>query len=100
MEVDPGTKFAVFMSAASHTAIRDCPKNENSRGGIFGHDHEELWPGKADRHEETPNSTTNSSVPVAATASGVLSGTSITAIAVGVSHSLALCADGTMYNKR
>ena len=42
------------MSAASPTAIRFCPKIENSRGGVSGHDHGELWPEKAIRQEETP----------------------------------------------
>lgn len=41
-------------------------------------------------------STTNSSVPVAVTASGVLAGKTIVATANGSAHSLALCADGTL----
>ncbi|MCX6874714.1 MAG: cadherin-like beta sandwich domain-containing protein [Verrucomicrobia bacterium] len=42
------------------------------------------------------NSSTNSSVPVAATSSGILSGKTVTNIAAGDSHSLALCSDGTV----
>jgi alpha-tubulin suppressor-like RCC1 family protein len=40
--------------------------------------------------------TTNTSLPVAVTNSGVLAGRTITALARGDSHSLALCADGTL----
>jgi len=43
--------------------------------------------------EGTANS---SSVPVAVTASGVLSGKTILSVSVGSSHSLALCSDGTV----
>ncbi|MEI6604533.1 MAG: cadherin-like beta sandwich domain-containing protein [Verrucomicrobiota bacterium] len=42
------------------------------------------------------NSTTNSSVPVAVTQTGVLASKTVLAIAAGDSHSLALCADGTL----
>ncbi|MCX6875988.1 MAG: cadherin-like beta sandwich domain-containing protein [Verrucomicrobia bacterium] len=42
------------------------------------------------------NTTTNSTVPVAVTQSGVLAGKTVTAIAGGGYHSLALCADGTL----
>jgi alpha-tubulin suppressor-like RCC1 family protein len=42
------------------------------------------------------NTTTNSNVPVAVTSSGVLSGKTILSISAGNSHSLALCADGTV----
>ena len=42
------------------------------------------------------NSTTNSSVPVAVTLTGVLAGRTVTTIAAGGSHCLALCADGTL----
>ena len=42
------------------------------------------------------NDTANSSVPVAVQTSGALSGKSVTAIAAGSSHSLALCSDGTV----
>ena len=42
------------------------------------------------------NSTTNSSVPVVVDRAGVLAGKTVTAIAAGASHSLALCADGTL----
>ncbi len=42
------------------------------------------------------NSTTQSNVPVAVSNSGVLSGRTITALAAGNWHSLALCADGTL----
>ena len=38
----------------------------------------------------------NSNVPVAVTASGVLSGQTVVAVAAGFNHSLALCADGTV----
>ncbi|MGV3662890.1 MAG: choice-of-anchor D domain-containing protein [Prosthecobacter sp.] len=41
-------------------------------------------------------STTDSSVPVAVTASGVLAGKTVIAIAAGFYHSLALCSDGTL----
>ena len=54
MEVDPITEFAVFMSAASFTPIRVCPKNENSRGEVSSHDHGELRPEKVIRQVETP----------------------------------------------
>jgi alpha-tubulin suppressor-like RCC1 family protein len=40
------------------------------------------------------NSTTQSTVPVAVTSSGVLSGRTVVAIAAGGAHSLALCSDG------
>ena len=42
------------------------------------------------------NSTTNSYVPIAVSASGVLSGKTVIAIAGGTFHSLALCSDGTV----
>ncbi len=42
------------------------------------------------------NSTTNSSVPVSVTSSGVLAGRTVVAIAAGDAHSLALCSDGTV----
>jgi alpha-tubulin suppressor-like RCC1 family protein len=42
------------------------------------------------------NSTTQSNVPAAVLQSGVLSGKTVTSIAAGVSHSLALCSDGTL----
>ncbi|MCX6875987.1 MAG: cadherin-like beta sandwich domain-containing protein [Verrucomicrobia bacterium] len=42
------------------------------------------------------NGTTNGNVPVQVDQSGVLAGKSITAIAAGDSHCLALCADGTL----
>ncbi|MCE9611554.1 MAG: cadherin-like beta sandwich domain-containing protein [Chthoniobacter sp.] len=42
------------------------------------------------------NSTTQSKVPVAVLQSGVLAGKTIVAVAAGVSHSLALCSDGTL----
>lgn len=42
--------------------------------------------------------TTSSSVPVAVNMSGELSGKTVTAIAAGVYHSLALTADGTVYS--
>lgn len=42
------------------------------------------------------NSTANRSVPVLVTQSGVLSGKIVVAIAAGGSHSLALCADGSV----
>ncbi len=43
------------------------------------------------------NGTTgNSSMPVAVLASGVLAGKTVVAIAAGLSHSLALCSDGTL----
>ena len=42
------------------------------------------------------NSTANSSVPVAVTTTGVLSGKTISAITAGNHHSMALCSDGTM----
>ncbi len=42
------------------------------------------------------NSTTQSTVPVAVTTSGVLSGKTVTAISVGSGHSIALCSDGTV----
>jgi alpha-tubulin suppressor-like RCC1 family protein/phosphodiesterase/alkaline phosphatase D-like protein len=42
------------------------------------------------------NSTTNSSVPVAVDRTGVLLGKTVTALAGGNSHSLALCSDGTI----
>ena len=38
----------------------------------------------------------NSNVPVAVTASGVLNGQTVVAVAAGFNHSLALCADGTV----
>jgi alpha-tubulin suppressor-like RCC1 family protein len=42
------------------------------------------------------NSTTDRLTPVAVTASGVLSGKTVIAIAAGGAHSLALCSDGTV----
>ena len=42
------------------------------------------------------NSTTNSSVPVAVTTTGVLAGKTVVAVAAGSAHSLALCSDGTV----
>ena len=42
------------------------------------------------------NSTTNSNVPVQVTQTGVLAGETLTAVAAGGSHSLVLCADGTL----
>ena len=42
------------------------------------------------------NGSTNSSVPVLVTQSGALSGKTVTAIAVGALHSMALCSDGTL----
>ncbi|WP_345738692.1 IPT/TIG domain-containing protein, partial [Prosthecobacter algae] len=42
------------------------------------------------------NSTTDSSVPVAVTQTGVLSGKTVIAVTVGIAHSLALCSDGTL----
>nr|MCU0781915.1 cadherin-like beta sandwich domain-containing protein [Akkermansiaceae bacterium] len=42
------------------------------------------------------NSTTNSPVPVLVNTSGVLAGKTVTAIAAGNSHSMALCSDGTL----
>jgi alpha-tubulin suppressor-like RCC1 family protein len=42
------------------------------------------------------NSTISSSVPVAVTTSGVLSGRTVVAVATGAGHSLALCSDGTL----
>ena len=41
-------------------------------------------------------STTNSSVPVAVSMAGVLTGKTVVAIAAGLRHSLALCTDGTL----
>ncbi|MFT4186029.1 MAG: hypothetical protein QM613_02205, partial [Micrococcaceae bacterium] len=43
------------------------------------------------------NTTTNSSVPVAVTTTGVLSGKTITSISARSDHSLALASDGTVY---
>jgi len=40
--------------------------------------------------------TTQSNVPVAVSTTGVLAGKTVVAISAGVSHSLALCADGTL----
>jgi alpha-tubulin suppressor-like RCC1 family protein len=42
------------------------------------------------------NSTTSSKVPVAVDAAGILSGKSVKAVSAGGTHSLALCADGTV----
>jgi len=42
------------------------------------------------------NSTTNSSVPVLVTQSGVLAGKTVVSVAAGSSHSLARCSDGTL----
>ena len=42
------------------------------------------------------NSTTQSTVPVAVTGTGVLSGKTVVAVAAGSSHSVALCSDGTL----
>jgi alpha-tubulin suppressor-like RCC1 family protein len=42
------------------------------------------------------NSNTNSLLPTAVTTSGVLYGKTVVAVAAGVSHSLALCSDGTV----
>ena len=42
------------------------------------------------------SSTTNSSVPVNITSSGVLAGKTVIAVSAGYEHSLALCADGTV----
>jgi len=41
-------------------------------------------------------STTQSTVPVAVTATGALAGKTITAVSTGTHHSLALCSDGTL----
>jgi len=54
VNVDPVTKYAVFMSAASPTAMGVCPRNENSRSGVSGHGHKELWAEKEIRQAETP----------------------------------------------
>ncbi|MEI6675233.1 MAG: cadherin-like beta sandwich domain-containing protein, partial [Verrucomicrobiota bacterium] len=42
------------------------------------------------------NSTTDSSVPVAVILGGVLAGKTVVSVAVGASHSIALCSDGTV----
>jgi len=42
------------------------------------------------------NSTTNSSIPLLVTQSGVLAGKSVISVAAGSTHSLALCSDGTV----
>ncbi|MCX6864874.1 MAG: cadherin-like beta sandwich domain-containing protein, partial [Verrucomicrobia bacterium] len=42
------------------------------------------------------NSTTNSNVPVVVDRSGVLAGKTVLAVSAGASHSLAVCADGTL----
>ena len=42
------------------------------------------------------NSTTQSNVPVAVTATGVLADRTVVAIAAGLSHSVVLCSDGTL----
>ena len=42
------------------------------------------------------NSTVNSSVPVLVSVAGVLAGKSVTAIAVGNNHAVALCSDGSL----
>jgi len=42
------------------------------------------------------NSTTNSSVPVLVTQSGVLAGKTVVSVAAGAYHSLAMCSDGTV----
>src|SRR5262249_29148819 len=42
------------------------------------------------------NSATNSSIPVLVSASVVLAGKTVTAVAAGLFHSLALCSDGTL----
>jgi alpha-tubulin suppressor-like RCC1 family protein len=42
------------------------------------------------------NSTTNSSVPVLVTQSGVLAGKTVVAVTAGYQHSIALCSDGTL----
>lgn len=52
--------------------------------------------GNGDYGQLGNGSTTTSSVPVAVTRTGVLAGKTVTAIASGTSHSLALCSDGTL----
>ncbi|BCM88806.1 hypothetical protein IAD21_00648 [Abditibacteriota bacterium] len=52
--------------------------------------------GHNNRGELGNNSTTKSSVPIRVDSSGVLKGKTITQIAVGGYHSLALCSDGTL----
>jgi alpha-tubulin suppressor-like RCC1 family protein len=52
--------------------------------------------GRNDLGQLGNNSTTNSSVPVVITNSGVLSGKTVVAISAGYYHNLALCSDGTV----
>jgi alpha-tubulin suppressor-like RCC1 family protein len=52
--------------------------------------------GRNDLGQLGDNSTTSSSVPVAITNSGALSGKMVVAISAGYYHNLALCSDGTM----
>jgi len=52
--------------------------------------------GRNDSGELGTTTTIRSSVPVAVTRSGVLSGKTITAVAAGADHNLVLCTDGTV----
>jgi alpha-tubulin suppressor-like RCC1 family protein len=52
--------------------------------------------GRNDLGQLGNNSTTNSSVPVAITNSGALSGKTVVAVSAGYYHNLALCSDGTV----
>jgi alpha-tubulin suppressor-like RCC1 family protein len=52
--------------------------------------------GRNDLGQLGDNSTTSSSVPVAITNSGALSGKTVVAVSAGYYHNLALCSDGTM----
>jgi alpha-tubulin suppressor-like RCC1 family protein len=60
--------------------------------------------GTSDRGQLGNNSTSSTAVPVQVVQTGALAGKAVVALAAGVFHSLALCADGTMaawgYNDR
>ena len=77
-------KTVVAIAAGGYHSVALC-----SDGTVAG------W-GDNEDGELGNNSTTQSDVPVAVTSSGVLAGKTVVAIAAGVSHSQALCSDGSV----
>jgi alpha-tubulin suppressor-like RCC1 family protein len=79
-----GKTITAITTGVTHTVALD------SDGKIYA------W-GDNDNGQLGDNSTTNSSVPVAVTTSGALSGKTITAIAAGTDYTIALDSDGKVY---